>query len=111
MRTIDDILPTVQEATAAGKLQWKENNIPDSYLTQIGPFSVLIWQWQDNDDDTFGYSVQLLRGPNVLDTARSSQYGSKFGLLEAVFEGARRSFLNVDEVIADLEGELAKLMK
>ncbi|MEI1251994.1 hypothetical protein [Rhizobium aouanii] len=111
MRTIDDILPTVQEATADGKLHWKDYDMPESYEAQIGPFLVRIWQWQDNDDDTSGYTVQLLRGSKVMDTARASQYGSKFGLLEAVFEGARRSYLNVDEVIADLEGELAKLMK
>jgi hypothetical protein len=111
VRTIDDILPGVHDATNEGKLVWYSDDMPDSFSTKIGFYRLQIWNWYDSDDNTSGYTAQLSQGGKILDAAKASQYGSKYGILEAVYEGARRSFHKVDEVIDDIETELAKLMK
>ncbi len=112
MRTIDDILPTLVDATNSGKLDWRQGDIDDGYSVPIGPvFTFLVWHWFDDIEETSGFTAQLRKGTIVVDALRATQYSPKFGALEAVHEAARRSYYNVDEAIGEVEGELAKLLK
>lgn len=116
MKTIDDLLPTLAEATYKGGLTWDHISL-DTYRANIGKYHFVIWQWYDPDDDLSGYSASLREGTSLhpslegrLDIVKASQFGSKYAVLEEVYNAARRQYNNVDAVITDVEGELSKLL-
>lgn len=110
MRSIENLIPSIIEATHNGKLAW-ENNWSTQYQTTLAGYHIQVWNWSDENDGSTGYSISLSRGDQVVDTMRASEYGSNYGILETVFEAARRSYFRVDSIIDTLEDELTKILK
>ncbi len=116
MRSIEDLVPEVTAATLDGRLRWRKTDgfLPDAYWTTIQNFSILTYTWTTPDGEHSGYTVSLVRGvPNYpideLDTVADDEFGPKYSSVRTLYTAARRSALNVDVVVGELEAYLESL--
>jgi hypothetical protein len=112
MRSLEDLLPRLTQATEAKKMQWDSNGV--GFRCAIGERVISVWSWSSQDSlETSGISVNLMSDASVratlLDAIVVDEYDSKYPQVEKLFSAARRSALKVDDVIAEIAGELDKL--
>lgn len=119
MRTVEDLVPEIVAATIAGKLEWKEIASFSSspwYWVPLGRRSIVTYAWQTDDGERTGYAVSLVSGgsePNfpmdVIDSISDDEYGPTFSLVRELYQAARRSALQVDSVVGEVEDFLKGL--
>ena len=59
MRSVEDILDSLIDATEDGKLEW-ELETPGRYVASLPRHRIRIWEWQSENDGIDGVTVQLL---------------------------------------------------
>lgn len=112
MKSLDTLIPRLKQATLDGKLKWGKDQW-SAYTCTLGKTSIKVWNWSSPEDDTTGVSVNLYRGNSsngeVLDAVIADQFDSAYANVFELYSVARRSALNVDAVISEIEDELDKL--
>lgn len=109
MRSLEELLDTIMEATQDDRLHWSEKR-EQVYSTKLSGRNVTIWYWTDPDSETKGVTIRLEdQGGKTLDVVQADQYSTNFPKLAELFNAARRSALNVTQVISELEAELKTL--
>jgi hypothetical protein len=98
------------ELTDQGKLEWQETASENDFQATVGHYVVSISQAGPISEEA-DYRIQVSdwRG-NVLETATEFREKSP-GVLERLFQGARRKALKVDEALADLLSSLDSLQR
>ena len=79
---------------------------------KIGEYVVKVWEWTNVENDTPGMTATLSNRSNPyspIDRMTAEQFESDYAKLSDLHTIARRSALNVDEVISELEAALRKL--
>jgi hypothetical protein len=107
MRTIEEMLPIVNQATLDGRLSWKKER--SKFLTTVGDYAISTWEWSDQNTDASGYSVDISRDGSQIDYIAVDEYSSKYNSVQSLFQNARRSALNVEAVINDIERQIKML--
>jgi hypothetical protein len=111
MKSLQTLIPKLREATAEEKLKW-ETHKWGGYTCNLGQNFIRVWEWSNPDSDATGVSVALLRekvSSDVLDAVVTDAYDSGYGETHELYLAARRSALNVDQVISEIEKALDKL--
>jgi hypothetical protein len=112
MKSLLTIVPKLRQATNDEKLTWEKHQFT-GYKCTLGANLVRIWQWSNSDSETTGISVNLQRGNDfageILDSIVADEYASAYEELLELYSAARRSALNVDAVISEIEAEIDKL--
>jgi hypothetical protein len=109
MRSIEDILESLIEATEEGKLRW-ESWYGHGYIAGLPHHRIRVQRWTSEKDDTAGVTVALLGSSDeILDDVSADEFTPIYADLQRLFSGARRSAHNVPDVIAEIEEELAAL--
>jgi hypothetical protein len=109
MGTLEELIDTLLKATQEGRLEWSEDRA-NHYSAQLSTHTVEIWYWSDPESETAGVTIQLQdKNGKILDTVQADQFSSRITKLNDMFDAARRSALNVSEVISTLEDELTSL--
>lgn len=112
MKSVADIMDEVQNLTEDNSLTWEQDMSASSFYVDIGDVRLKVWQWTDENDGSSGISVMLSGGKvheTVLDHITVSEYSGKFDKYKDFFNVARRSALQVDSKIADIQKALSKL--
>lgn len=93
-------------ATQRGNVEWLESDRNNAFHASIGGATIVIAS--DDDDGRFPYSLEVLdREGALIDVLKSGTYEDESGEwacdwnadLEALFDRARRSVKNVDQVL------------
>ncbi|SRR4051794_20435277 len=101
-RSLLTLIPKLLVATASKKLKWSKHQA--GYSVAIGEITISVWTWSDmNSPETSGASTQLSKGGVVLDELISDEYDPNYRVVRDLYLAARRSALDVDNVIADIE--------
>lgn len=108
--TLYDMLPTILEVTSSKKLEWHVDP-SGGYFFQAGKNIVNVWDRSEQDEDVTGFGIRLLNEKkNVIDYIDSSYTNNKIDdYLSAIFYMARRSALDVENIIEDVYNTLSKL--
>ncbi|MCZ8377110.1 MAG: hypothetical protein O9342_17195 [Beijerinckiaceae bacterium] len=108
MKSIEDLLPLIDRKTRENSLKWSRET-SDSFYCKILHYKIRIWKWTDVNTDESGYSIAMIDKSNeTIDSILASEYNTKYERMENVFSIARRSALNVDSVIEEIEEALNK---
>jgi len=110
MRSINELIPRLRQATENKKLRWE--SAPGGYTCAFGDYKIFVYEWSDPDNSSAGVTARLTKSENrfeTLDEVVADQFDSEFAEVSKLFLAARRSALNVDDVIAGIEGLLDKL--
>lgn len=103
------LLGPLLAATRARKIKWSESADEDTFLTAFK--DGLIRVSQPSSDDGTTYRVALLNGNNTLVEEMTPTNNAEEQLLRELFEAARHSALQVDDVFKSIEAELDKRMR
>ena len=109
MRSLLTLTPKLLAATAQHKLVWSRHPpAGTAYSVSLGDVYVLVWEWTDgNSPETSGVSAQLKTSQEViLDAVICDEYDPNYRQVRDLYLAARRSALNVDSVIADIERKI-----
>jgi hypothetical protein len=109
MKTIEEMLPSVQAATEDGRLKWANKEM--TFSVKVGKYTISTWQWSDPDNDVEGYSVGIYEGDKQLDYIRADPYSPRYSRLEDFYRMARRSALNLGDIIEEIERALNSIAK
>jgi hypothetical protein len=112
MRKLLDLVPKMLDATEEGRLKW-EPRTSNMFGCVLKDLTVQLWVFTDEESDTSGVGLSLSnpkRPFENMDTAIARDFESDYGLLFKLFSAARRSALNIDAVINDLDSELNNLL-
>jgi hypothetical protein len=112
MKSLQTLIPKLVQATQNGKLNWEEHEY-GGYQCPLGSSTVRVWAWSNPDAEEQGISATLYHGRSlgaaVLDSVVANEFDSDHGTLSELFSVARRSALNVDKVISEIEDQLDNL--
>lgn len=119
--TQDRFLETVEQLasrTQSGNIKWKKTDSEDTFLFSGSKSSVIVTKWNDRDGDPM-VRVSILNSTGDEIGRLESEYlhnpwnettrytdGENNALLEALWESARRTALNIDEVLDSLLDDL-----
>lgn len=111
MKTIEDLIPKLVEKTRQGALTWSKAETTDNFKATLKNYLAQVWEWTDQEDGSEGisFSVKPIRNPENFDTIYYDKYSSKYNRLKELFDVARRSALNLDKMVDDIEAELDDL--
>lgn len=111
MQSLEDLIDPISEATNSGGLVWEEDG-PTKFSVSVGNYTILIWQWADEDDGSSGISVGLKEKghrTSSLDSIVANEYSARYDRVSEFYGLARRSALKVDKIISDLKNDLKAL--
>lgn len=116
MRSVTDILEKIQELTEMSKLRWEQDNFAARpvFILDFGNNRLRVWDWTDENDGSSGVSIQLTRGANydqVIDFVSANEFNANFEKYNGFLGVARRSALNVDSAISEIEQQLQSLSR
>lgn len=80
-----------------------------AFYVNVGKYTISTWEWSDQENDVEGYSVGIYEGEKQLDFVRADPYSPRYSRLEDFYRMARRSALNVESIIDEIEKTLGKL--
>ena len=113
MKTLEDIIPKITERTKDGSLKWETSPITDAYLAPLGKYYVRTWTWTDENDGTNGISIGLLKTKSestFIETVYTDTFSTKYSRYEELHSYARRSALNLNKIIDDIDKELDDML-
>jgi hypothetical protein len=106
MRSLEELLDGILSATEDATLKWQEART-DNYWADVVNHKLSIWEWSDPQSESTGITIELsAKDGKTLDTVQADEFSNKFPGLRELFNAARRSALNVSEVIEELANEL-----
>jgi hypothetical protein len=112
MKSVVDILDTVQKLTEEGKLVW-ESSSPTHFEVGLGKNKLTVWTWTDENDGSDGVSIALARADTgkTLDFVNANEFSVKYEKYMNIFSVARRSAFKIDEEITQIEDYFSSLSK
>ena len=113
MRSLADLIPKLLAATNAKKLAWEKSVLGgQTFKTQLGEIEVGVWGWLDDSTDQIeGVTANLVgKSGQILDEVKRDEFAAGYNEVRELLLAARRSALNVEDVIADLDAKLDKLL-
>lgn len=114
---IQDLIPKLLETTRKKKITWHEV-MDDTFISRIAQQKFQVSQGFDEDSGDGFYRFSIYAGGGDLpfegrfiDTIVADRFRGPFSDLEELYSEARRNALGLDEIISDIDNELAKLLK
>jgi hypothetical protein len=115
MKSVADIMEKVQELTEKGILKWDQDPMGfGAFYVDISNNRLSVRQWTDQNDGSCGITVSLNSGTDhdsMLDNIVVNEYSGKYDYFQAFFNSARRSALDVESTISDIEKQLSELSR
>jgi hypothetical protein len=110
MQSVEDLIEPIKDATNAGDLEWKTDG--RTFTATLGDYKIVTWQWTDEHDGSSGISIGLREAKfegEVLDTIVAGEYSTRYDRATDFFSMARRSALDVDNIVSALKRDLKAL--
>jgi hypothetical protein len=108
MRSIEDLVVPLVDATLAGNLVWEDGGL--TFWTTLSPYVVHVWSGTNEGDGSAFVSVALYdQSERMLDQLSADEYQPNYDVLHNLFRLARRSANNIEEVVGDVMSRLQKL--
>lgn len=101
-----DLIPQIESATEKGEVTWSQES-EHVFSAKVGKYSVFSWSGEELDGANF-FSASLRSGDATLDSVTALEYEENFKPLSNFYACARRSALNVEAVIDEIESILKK---
>ena len=108
MRTLEDLVPKLIEKTKTGSVKWRQTELPSKFDATVGRQEIVVWEWTDEDDETKGISIGIRSAgsPGLADVIYYNSFSQNYQKLEDLHNSARRSALNVEKMVDELDAAL-----
>lgn len=102
------LIKELKDATVNGKIRWMETTNENTFRVGLGDGLVRIQPQYDREADASGYAIYLVnRHGRIVDEFESwVGSGPDYVLLRNLYQSARGSALNIDEVIDSMLSDL-----
>lgn len=109
IKHLTDMIGIIQNVTANGKLKWSTDP-SGGFLTHVNEYIINVFDRVEIGENGFGIRVIDKQG-NVVDYADANAFGDPKlnDILGDIHENARRSALNIDNVLATIFSDLSSL--
>lgn len=108
MKTLEDLIPKITERTNDGTISWSPGINDKTFKTKLGKYFLFVWKWSE-PDETEGISIGIKADEKdevYLDVIGYDTYSFKHSKFEDFYMLARRSTLQLNKIIAEIEVEL-----
>lgn len=103
MKNVMNLVPDAIAATNAKALKWSRDTMPDNdFSTKVGKYVLNVWQWINDDDGTEHYSISIRHNDDTIDVQKFDEKQANLNGVKELFECAKYSFLNIDDVIDEM---------
>lgn len=114
---IQDLIPKLLLITRKRKIKWQEAT-HDTFVSLVSQQKFQVNQGFDEDSGETFYRFSIYRGGGdapyegrFIDSMFADRFRGPYSDLEELYSEARRNALGLDEVISNIDNELAKLLK
>ena len=110
MKSLQDVIESLLNATSNDKIQWEEKGI-DTYGIELSGYYIKVFKWTDPADGTSGTTASLMNSlGKEIDNFSASEYDTNTVILTKLLDFARRNANGVNEAISDIQDELGRLL-